>query len=153
MQLVDYCICGPTVRRISCEFYRLGSPQPGCLMMAVAGMHAAKIVDHDVWSKGADDTHHVGEDLIAPNFFCLLRRFRETEIFGAGEIKLYAISAGRGQQLLRSNQSKLRSLLGAEHVLTAFAASERKQCDIGVEAARQVGQHSGGFVVRMRGDI
>ena len=122
-------------------------------MMAVAGMHAAKIVNHDVWSKGADDAHHIREDLIAPNFFCLLRSFREAEIFSAGEKKLYAVAARGGQELLRSNQSKLRTLLGTQHVLAAFPASERKQGDIGMQAAREVGEHGGGFVVGVRGDV
>ncbi len=85
-------------------------------------MHPAKIVNHNVWSKGADDAHHIREDLIAPNPFCLLRSFRETEIFGTGKKQLYTVAARSGQELLRSNQSKLRRLFGAEHVLAAFAA-------------------------------
>src|ERR1700730_18308727 len=122
-------------------------------MMAVAGMHAAKIVNHDVWSKGADDAHHIGEDLIAPNLFRLLRSFRETKIFSAGKKKLYAVAARGGQQLLRSNQSKLRSLFGTQHVLATFTASEGEQCDIGMQAASEVGQNGGGFVVGVRGDV
>ena len=123
------------------------------LMMAVAGMHAAKIVNHDVWSKSADDAHHIGENLIAPNFFCLLRSFRETEVFSTGKKEFYAVAACSGQQLLRSNKSKLRSLLGTEHVLAAFTASERQQGDIGVQAASQIGEHRSGLVVGMRSDI
>ena len=44
---------------ISCQLCRLGSPESGRLIVAVAGMYAAKIVNHDVWSKGANDSDHV----------------------------------------------------------------------------------------------
>jgi hypothetical protein len=44
-------------------------------------------------------------------------------------------------------------LFGAEGVLAAFAASEREKGDVGVEAASEICEDGGGFVVRVGGYV
>ena len=78
---------------------------------------------------------------------------RESEIDGAGEELLGAVDLPRGQQFLRADDAELRALFGADQVLAAFAARQRKICRAHVPAAREVGEHGGTLVVRVGRDV
>src|SRR5207244_12900943 len=47
----------------------------------------------------------------------------------------------RTQELLGAYQSQLGRLFGAKIILSAFAARQREQGDLGVQSPRQIGQH------------
>src|SRR5258706_245818 len=99
--------------------------------MAVATVHTSPTIDHNVWTKSANHADHVFEDLVAPDTFCFLRGLRIAEVFGARKVKPHAVSPCGRQQFLRADQSKLRGLFGAKVVLSALAAREREQREIG----------------------
>src|ERR1700693_5703727 len=122
-------------------------------MMAVAGMNTAPAVDDNRWPEGADNLDHVLQDFVAPDFFCFLGSLGIAEVFGASEIELDAVTACGRQQLLRANETKLGGLLGAEIVLPAFTACQRKERDFGMEAAGEISEYSKGFVVGMGSDV
>src|SRR6185437_2953331 len=132
---------------------RLRRPQAGGLVMAVAAVHAAEIVDNDVGAKAADDADHVFENGVAPDFLRFFGGFGKTEVTRAREIEFHAIAAGGGEQFLRADQAELRSLFGAEIILAAFAARHRKQGHVGVQPAGKIGEHWAGFIVGMRGNV
>src|SRR6267378_1732781 len=92
--------------------------------MAVASVHAAPAVDHDVGAEFADHADYVFEDGVAPDFFGFFGSFGEAEIPGAGEIEFDAVAASGGEQR-----------------------------DVGVEAAGEVGEDGAAFVIGMRGDV
>ncbi len=122
-------------------------------MVAMSRVDAAPVVDDDVGAEGADDADHVFEDLVAPDFFGFGGSFGVAKIFCAREVKFDAIAARGGQQFLCADEAELRGLLGAEGVLSAFAAREGEKGDVGVESAGEIGEDGGGFIVGMRGDI
>jgi len=130
-----------------------GGPDAGQLVMAVAGVDAAPVVDDDVGAEGADDADHVFENLVAPDFFGFFGRFGIAKIASTGEIELHAIAAGGGEQFLRADEAELGSLFGPKSVLTAFAAGEGEQGHIGVKPASKIGEDGGAFIVGMRGDV
>ena len=45
-----------------------------------------------------------------------------------------------------------RALFGADGVLSALAAGDGEEGDVGVEPAREIGEQAGPFVVGVRGD-
>src|SRR5437879_8130439 len=108
--------------------------------MAVAAVDAAPAVDDDVGAEFADDADHVFEDGVAPDFFGFFGSFGEAEILGAGEIEFHAVAASGGEKFLGTDEAELRSLFGAEGVLAAFAARDRKERDVGVKAAGEIGE-------------
>ena len=93
-------------------------------MMAVAGVHAAEIVEDDVRAKFADHADHVLQNGVAPDFLGFFGRLREAKIARAREIQLHAVAARGGEKFLRADQAELRSLFRAEIVLAAFAARQ-----------------------------
>src|ERR1700682_1623970 len=107
-------------------------------MVAMSAMHSAPPVDDHVRAEAANDADHVFENLVAPNFFCFIRSFRKTKIFGAREIKIHAVPARGGKKLLRSNQPELRRLFRSEVVLPAFPAGQGKQRHVGMQPAREI---------------
>src|SRR5208337_205626 len=141
------------VRTVGGEGDGFGGPEAGELVMAVAGVDAAPVVDDDVGAEGADDADHVFEDLVAPDSFGLFGSFGVAEIACAREIELHAIAASGGEQFLRADKAELRSLFGAESVLAAFAAGNGEQGYIGMEPAGEIGEDGGAFIVGMRGDV
>ena len=90
---------------------------------------------------------------MAPLLQRLVGRARESEIDGAREELLGAVDLPRGQQFLRANHAELRALFGADQVLAAFAARQRKIRRAHMPAAREVGQHRGALVVGVRRDV
>src|SRR4029077_16711201 len=135
------------------KLYGFWREQPGGLMMAVAGLNTAPAVDDNRWPERADDLDHVLQDFVAPDFFCFLGSIGIAEVFGASEIEFDAVTACGRQQLLRANETKLGGLLGAEIVLPAFTACQRKERDFGMEAAGEISEYSKGFVVGMGRDV
>src|SRR5260370_18916057 len=123
------------------------------LMMSVATVHATPAVNHKVRTKFADHTDHIVEDLVAPDPLRLLRRLRIAKILAWRKVQPHAVAACCRQQFLRVDQTKLGGLFGAKIVLPALAASEREQCNVGVEASCEVGEDGARFVVGMRRDV
>src|SRR5580698_5933141 len=121
--------------------------------MAVASVYAAPAVDDDVGAEFADDADHVFEDGFAPDFFGFFGSFGEAEILGAGEIEFDAVASGGGEKFLGADEAELRGLFGAESVLAAFATRDGEKCDVGVEAACEIGEDGAAFIVGMRGDV
>ncbi len=121
--------------------------------MAVPGVNAAPTVDDHRGAKTANHLDHIVQDLVAPDFFRFFRCLGVAEVFGAGEKEFDAITPCGGKQFLRANQAKLGSLLWPEIVLAAFATSQGKQRDIGVQAAREISKDGGGFVIGVSGDV
>ena len=135
------------------ESNRFGSEEAGGLMMAVATVNAAPIVDDNVGAEVPNDTDHVFDDLIAPDFFGFFGGFGKAEVTSACEEEPHAITACGSEQFLGADEAELRSLFGAECVLAAFAAGEGEKSDVGVEATSEISEDGGGFVVGMRGDV
>ena len=130
-----------------------GSEEAGRLVMTVPGVNAAPVIDDNVRTEGTNHPHHIFKDLPIPDFLGFLGSFGETKIAGAGEVEFDTVATSGGQQFLCANETELRGLLWTESVLAAFAACNRQKSDIGVEAARKIGEDRSGFVVGMRGDI
>ncbi len=133
--------------------HSLRRQQTGRLVVPVPAMHATPAIQHHIRAKSSDDADHVLKNLIAPDFLGFFRCLGVAEIFRAREIQLDAIAASGRQQFLRANQSQLRGLLRAKVVLAAFAAGQREQRNIRVQASRQVSKHRAGFIIGMRGDV
>src|SRR5467141_3735998 len=104
-------------------------------MVTVPGANATPAVDDNRWPEGADDLDHVLQNFVAPDFFCFLGSFGIAEVFCASKKQSDTVAARGGQQLLRANEAKLGSLFGAEIVLPAFTACERKERDFCMKAA------------------
>src|SRR6266446_7441911 len=108
--------------RIRRELHRLRREQSRGLMMAVASVHAAPAVDHNVRAKSPDHADHVLEYLVAPDPFGLLRRLRIAEIFGSREVQSHAVAASGRQQFLRADQSDRKSTrLNSSHLVISYA--------------------------------
>src|SRR5438552_14486035 len=99
-------------------------------MMAVASVHAAPAVNYNSGAEAADHADHIFDDLIAPDPFRFLRRFREAKIFGSREVEPPAVAACGRQQFLCADQPELWRLFGPKVVLSALAARQREQSDI-----------------------
>ncbi len=93
-------------------------------MVAVTGVHAAPAVDDHGWPECAYDLNHVLQNFVAPDSFRFLGSFGIAEILCAREKEFDAVSARGRKQLLRADETELWSLLRAEVVLPAFAASK-----------------------------
>ena len=78
---------------------------------------------------------------------------RESEIDRAGEELLGAIDLARRQQFLRADDAELCALFGADQVLAAFAARQRKIRRAHVPAAREVREYGGTLVVGVGRDV
>ncbi len=122
--------------------------------MAVAiRRRAGENQNDDVGAVAADDPDDVAEDAVVPP---LLHGFgggfAETEIDGAGEELLGAIDLARRQQFLGANHAQRRALFGADQILPALAAGDGKVGGAHVAATREIGQHAGALVIRVRGD-
>src|SRR5208337_2010844 len=104
------------VRTVGGEGDGFGGPEAGELVMAVAGVDAAKMVDDDVGAEGTDDADHVFEDLVAPDFLRLFRRFRISKIRRTREVELDPIAPRGSEQFLGADQPELRCLLRAEGI-------------------------------------
>src|SRR5713101_846439 len=135
--------------RICRDLHCLRREQSRSLMMSVTPMHAAPAIDHNVRAKSANHADHIFENLVPPNFFGFFGSFRIAEIFGTSEIEFHAIPASGSEQFLRANQPKLRGLFRAEVVLSAFAACQGEQSDVGVQPAGKIGKHRSALIVRM----
>lgn len=72
-------------------------------MMAMTGMNSAPVIDNDIRTKFANDADHVLNDLAIPDLFRFFRRFGESKIAGAREIKFHAITAGGSEKFLRAD--------------------------------------------------
>ena len=82
--------------------------------------------DH-IGTEFPDHPDQVAEDaLLSPDLEGFLRRFGIAEIDRPGEVLLGPVDPAGGQEFLRSEEAELRSLFGADQVLAAFAAGDRK---------------------------
>src|SRR5215471_3446960 len=99
---------------------RFWCQQTCCLMVSVTAVHTTPVVDHEVRTKSANHAHHVVQELVAPDILGLFGRLRKTKILRAGEVELHSVAARCRQQLLGPYNTKLRSLLGPERILSAF---------------------------------
>ena len=110
--------------------------------------------DDNVRAELADQAHDVAKDgLPVPDTQGFLGSLRVPEVLRAGEVLLPAVQPARGEQLLRARHAERLAELGAEQVLAAVAASERK---IGRPVSASAGKVSDGLrvlVVRMGGDV
>jgi hypothetical protein len=138
---------------ISGKLHGFRREKPARLMMAVTAVNAAPAVNDYGRPEGTDDFDHILQNFFTPNFFRFLGSLGVAKIFCAREKKFDAVTARGGKQLLRANKTKLRSLLWAEIVLAAFAASEREKCDFGMESAREIRENGCGFVIGVCGDV
>ena len=57
-----------------------------------------------------------------------------------------------GEQLFGADHAEFAALLGADCILSALAAGDGEETDVGVEPAREIGEQAGPFVVGMSGD-
>ena len=123
-------------------------------MLAVAvARRAAEAQDDHVGTEAADHPNHVAEDFVAaPLLETFLGRFGEAEIDGAREELLRAVDAPGRQQLLGADDAELVALFGADQILPAFAARQRKIAGAHLAPARQISEQRGVFVIGMRGD-
>ena len=122
------------------------------LAMAIA-RRPAEAQDHDIRPVAANDPDDIPENsVMAPLFKGFRGRLGEAEIDRAGEELLGAIDAPGRQQLLGTDESELRALLGADEVLPALPARHREVGGSHVTAAREIGQHRGALIVRMGRD-
>ena len=123
------------------------------LSMTVARRPAEKPSMIDVGPVVADHPDDVAENAVVTPF---LQGFGgglgKTEIDRACKKLLRAVDLARVQQFLRANDPQLRALFGADQVLAALAARQRKVRRAHVPAAREVGEHGGALVVGVRGD-
>ena len=123
------------------------------LPVSVARRAAEAEQDH-VRPVAADHPHHVRQNaVVSPFLQRLVGGARESEIDGAREELLGAVDLPRGQQFLRADDAELRALFGADQVLAAFAARQRKVRRAHVPAAREVGEHGGALVVGVCRDV
>src|SRR6266436_366936 len=122
-------------------------------MMSMAAVHAPPAVDNNIRPECANHAHHFSEHRIAPHSFRFLGSFRESEIRCVCKKEFHTIATARRREFLRADQTKLRRLLRPQVVLSAFAARQRQQCDVGMKSAREIREQSRGFVVRMRGHV
>src|SRR5580704_6320249 len=112
-------------------------------MVAMPAMDAAPAVDHDVGPIRANHTDHFAENRVAPNLFRFLGRFRKAKVRRASKEKFYAVAARGREKFLSTDQTELRRLLRPQIILPAFAARERQQSNICMEAAGQISEQSG----------
>src|ERR1700737_4026225 len=135
------------------ELHRFWREKPRGWVVPVTCVNPPPAVDDYRWPEGANDFHHVLKNFAAPDLFCFLGSFGIAEVFCASEKEFDTVAARGGEQFLRADKTELRGLLRTEIVLTAFAAGEGKERDVGMDAAGEIGKHGGGFVLRMRGDV
>ena len=57
-----------------------------------------------------------------------------------------------GEEFFGADDAEFGALFGADGVLSALAAGDGEEGDVGIEAAREVGEEAGPFVIRVRGD-
>ena len=119
----------------------------------MSSVYATPIINDNIGTEFADQVHHIVQNLRAPDFFRFFRCFRIAKVFGAGEIEFHAVAASGRKQFLCANQSQLRRLLWAEHVLPTFAARQGEQRYIGMQAASKIGQHRAALIVRVRSNV
>lgn len=122
------------------------------LMMTMPAMDAAPAVDDDFRAEGADDTDHVFECDIAPDFSRLLWRADVAGIFRASEELADAVVLAGGEKLFGANDAELVALLGADGVLSTLSAGDGEEANVGVEAVGEIREEAGPFVVGMGGD-
>src|SRR5688572_32311058 len=108
---------------------------------------------NDIRLETANGPDNIAEHLLtvplAERFFS---GFGKAEVDSPGEKLLRSIEAARGQQLVCANHAEVGSLFGADQVLAALAARERKVSGAKMAAAREISEQCGVLVVRMRGD-
>src|ERR1700741_4461215 len=107
-------------------------------MVAVTGVTSTPSVDHYGRAEDTNDFDHVLKNLVSPNSFGLFGSFGIAKIFRASEKQFDAITPGGGEQLLRTDEAELGSLLGAEIILAPFAASKGKERDVSMESPRKI---------------
>ena len=142
-------------RRVGGEPERLDGEHRGRGVMAVGGRGLrGKPRDDHVRAKLADHAYDVAEDgLSVPDAQRLLGVLRVAEVLGPGEVLPPAVQPARGEQLLRAGHAERLAELGAEQVLSAVAAGERKIGRSVPAPARQVGDGLRVLVVGMGGDV
>ena len=104
----------------------------GVLAVSAAAGFRREAGDDNVGTKLPDGAHHIPQQAL-PAPFCerFFGRLAETEIDRAGEELLAAVDAAGFQQLLRADHAQQRALLGADQVLSAFAARRGKVAGAG----------------------
>ena len=90
--------------------------------------------------------------VVSPIRHSFFDRGGETEIDGAGEILCAAVIPSGGQEFLRAEDAKQRSLFQTQQVLAALAAGDGKITGAQFETSRKIRHHGVVFVVRVRAD-
>src|SRR5688500_9713742 len=108
---------------------------------------------NDIRLETANGPDNIAEHLLtvplAERFFSGMGK---AEVDRPGETLLRSIEAARGPQPGCANHAEVGSLFGADQVLAAIAARERKVSGAKMAAARERSEQCGVHVVRMRGD-
>src|SRR5262249_49806120 len=100
-----------------------------------------KARNNDVGPEGANDAHHVAQDLLpVPDSEGLGVILGNAKVEGPGEELACAVQTPGGEQLLRAEDAEGFAELGAEQVLPAVAAGDRKVGGAATAAAREVGE-------------
>ncbi len=138
---------------VRCEPHSLWSPDTGSLVVAMARMDAAPVIDDDVGAEGANDANHVFQDLIAPNLLGLLGSLGVTKIAGPGEIKFYAIASCGGEKFLSADESELWRLFGSESILATFPPGDGQKRYVSVKSPSEVSKDGRRFIIRVSSDV
>ena len=134
--------CGDGLRRENSAF----------LMMSVAAVNASPAIDDDLRAERANHADHVFERDAAPDFSRLLGSLHVARVHGAGEKLADAVMFVGGEEFFGADDAEFGALFGADGVLSALAAGDGEEGDVGIEPAGEVGEQAGPFVVRVRGD-
>src|SRR5262249_30394280 len=111
----------------------------GLVLPVTVARGAAEAQNNHIGTVAPDDPDDIGKDaIVAPLLQSLLGRARETEIDCAREELLRTVNLPCVEQLLRSDNPQLRTLLAADQILAAFAARQRKVGRAHVASAREV---------------
>ena len=109
----------------------------------MAIVRAAPAVDHYLRTIRANHAHHIlHRELIAPYFHRPLRAFRKTRVHGAREKLLHSVMASSGEEFRGADYTQGTVLLGADCILAALSARNRKKTDFRTEAVGKIGEQA-----------
>lgn len=130
-------------------------PLDDCTTAPTAG-DASTVGEHvneHVWPERADDGNDVAQhELVRPVLERVVGISREAEVVCARIEELRAVHTSRGKRFLRSHGAQRRADLGAENVLSRFAARERQVPRLDTAAAREPRDERRVLVIGMRAE-
>ena len=126
----------------------------GGLVMRAGGGLVRPVRDDGDGAQQADLPHQLADDLVlVPDAESFFHRLRVAEVHRAEEAHLSAVASGGLLKLAGAHPGHLVGELRPVLVLPALAAGHRQDDDAAVEAAGEVGEDGGAFVVGVGGDV